>query len=105
MPNLICLLGQSDPLRFAQRFRRIEQAQLHSRCMLGEEREVYPGAIEARAKRRRRAGPHAADRLRMQSRLHRYEACVSAVSGRKGSPLAKATRLTVVTRAISARAS
>ena len=57
VPDLVGFLRKRQPPRLDSRFRRIEQAQLHERCVFGEQREVHALAIPSRAERRGFAGP------------------------------------------------
>ena len=59
VPDHVGLLGQRDRQRFDFGVGRIEQAELDSRRMLGEQREVDADAVPGRAQRIRRARPDA----------------------------------------------
>src|SRR5688572_26142071 len=59
VPDHVRLLLQRNRQRFDLGVDRIEQAELDSRRMLGEHREVHADTVPGRAKRRRRARPDA----------------------------------------------
>ena len=52
MPNLATLSRESDTMRFSPRLGRFKKTDLHTRGMLGKDREVYPSAIPCSPKRK-----------------------------------------------------
>jgi len=59
MPDLMCLLGQRDPMRFALRSARLEQTQLNPGRVLGEDREIDATLPAGRTEGRRITRPDA----------------------------------------------
>ena len=51
VPDQVSLLRQRDANGFARAVRRVEQAQLHFECVLGENREVNAGTVPGCAER------------------------------------------------------